>query len=225
LESLRELAKNQSGFGGDLRFGETGAGAGLKGADKICATIADKSMPGASAKQWRAFLSAADDGTGKVVNAIERIGAGPWYDRTGRLVAKTTADLKSARPKGADTTIINDLPNEFGVPNHDPDGKGKVDNHHVLTGSNDTGMYMGVATATCKDWTSAVGADGKPRVGLSWPRGTSTTGSSAHWISAMNESGCAPGVSLIEMGGPDPSNPTVGSGGGYGAIYCFALTP
>jgi hypothetical protein len=32
-------------------------------------------------------------------------------------------------------------------------------------------------------------------------------------------------VSLIEMGPPILSNPTVGSGGGYGGFYCFALTP
>ena len=36
-----------------------GPGAGLRGADIICAEIAERSMPGASAKQWRAFLSAA----------------------------------------------------------------------------------------------------------------------------------------------------------------------
>src|SRR5690606_18604670 len=57
LESLRKLSKSQKGFGGDLRFGETGEGAGLRGADKICSTIAEMSMPGSSAKQWRAFLS------------------------------------------------------------------------------------------------------------------------------------------------------------------------
>jgi hypothetical protein len=33
------------------------------------------------------------------------------------------------------------------------------------------------------------------------------------------------GVSLVEMGPPDPNIPTVGSGGGYGGIYCFALSP
>jgi hypothetical protein len=36
---------------------------------------------------------------------------------------------------------------------------------------------------------------------------------------------CLFGCSADEMGGPNNSNPTVGSGGGYGAIYCFALTP
>jgi hypothetical protein len=37
LASLRKLSKSQSGFGGDLTYGETGEGAGLRGADKICA--------------------------------------------------------------------------------------------------------------------------------------------------------------------------------------------
>jgi hypothetical protein len=47
----------------------------------------------------------------------------------------------------------------------------------------------------------------------------------ANWMSALDEAGCAAGASLVEMGPPDSSNPTVGSGGGYGAIYCFALEP
>jgi hypothetical protein len=49
--------------------------------------------------------------------------------------------------------------------------------------------------------------------------------SGANWMSALNEAGCAPGASLVEMGGPKADNPTVGSGGGYGAIYCLALEP
>jgi hypothetical protein len=221
LEALRKLSKSQEGFGGDLRYGETGANAGLRGADKICTEIAESSMPGSGAKQWRAFLSATDDGTGKPVHAIERIGQGPWYDRLGRLVAMNLTDLNNDRPKGADPAIINDFPNETGTPNHDPDGTGQVDNHDMLTGSTNKGMLYGDAKATCKDWTSAVGADGKPRVGHSWPR----QGSGVNWMSCLNEAGCAPGVSLIEMGPPDPSMPTVGSGGGYGGFYCFALSP
>ena len=46
-----------------------------------------------------------------------------------------------------------------------------------------------------------------------------------NWMSSLTEAGCAAGASLVEMGGPIASNPTVGSGGGYGGIYCFALTP
>src|SRR5690349_17433712 len=41
LKAMQDLSKNPLGFGGDLRFGETGLGAGLRGADKICATVAE----------------------------------------------------------------------------------------------------------------------------------------------------------------------------------------
>jgi hypothetical protein len=44
-------------------------------------------------------------------------------------------------------------------------------------------------------------------------------------MSALDESGCAPGVNLVDMGGPIKGSTTVGSGGGYGGIYCFALVP
>lgn len=43
-------------------------------------------------------------------------------------------------------------------------------------------------------------------------------------MSALDESGCAPGVNLVQNGGPGKDG-TVGSGGGYGGWYCFALTP
>jgi hypothetical protein len=49
-------------------------------------------------------------------------------------------------------------------------------------------------------------------------------GSMCNWMSALDEAGCAPGVNLIQNGGPG-NDGTVGSGGGYGAWYCFALTP
>jgi hypothetical protein len=50
-------------------------------------------------------------------------------------------------------------------------------------------------------------------------------GSGENWMSALDEAGCAPGINLIETGPPNPANPTVGSGGGYGGIYCLAVTP
>jgi hypothetical protein len=225
---MQELSGNQLGFGGDLRFGESGAGAGLRGADKICATIAEKSMPGSATKQWRAFLSATAGEDGSPVNAIDRVGDGPWYDRLGRLVANTKANLLFNRPQGADPAIINDLPNEEGVPNHQPDpNQPEVDNHHMLTGSNAQGTLYS-ATSTCKDWTSGLGniqMEGKPRVGLSWPRPFGSGNESKNWISALLEAGCAPGVNLQQTGGPSPNDVHVGSGGGYGGIYCFALTP
>ena len=229
LRALRELSGSQNGFGGDLRFGETGPGAGLRGADKICATIADRSMPGASAKQWRAFLSASNDGNGNVVHAIDRIGPGPWYDRLGRLLAPDKASLMGIRPVGGDPTIKNDFPNEDGVFNHNPDGTGQVDNHDMLTGTNLQGrleLVNGQNLRTCLDWTAATGnktTEGSPRVGHSWPRGE--TGQINSWMSSLIESGCRAGINLIETGPPNPNDNTVGSGGGYGGFYCFALVP
>jgi hypothetical protein len=274
--AMKKLSGSEAGFGGDLRYGEAD---GLAGADKICREIAEGSLAGSGKKTWRAFLSVTQGSDGNPVHAIDRIGDGPWYDRLGRVVAETRADLMNARPLGADPLIANDLPNEDGVPNHSPDGD-EVDNHDVLTGSDSEGLLYGDDwAATCHDWTSVVGTDGRPRVGHSWPRGfgdfmfgdggvppfpgmagpgapggpppgagfppfpgdggippflldggfgalfgdggidfASFDGNS--WISALDEAGCAPGASLVEMGPPNPNNPTVGSGGGYGAIYC-----
>jgi Collagen triple helix repeat (20 copies) len=231
IKAMRDLSKNQQGFGGNLSFGETGAGAGLRGADKICSTIAEKSLPGSGQKQWRAFLSAVAGENGSQVNAIDRIGNGPWYDRLGRTFALTKADLLFDRPHNGDPAIVNDFPNEDGVPNHAPDpGQPAVDNHDTLTGTNNQGTLYG-PTATCKDWTGSTGSEGKPRVGHTWPRnfggggrdGGGTNG--ANWMSALDESGCAPGINLVDMGGPMMGSNTVGSGGGYGGIYCFALVP
>lgn len=249
---LQRLAKDfglpnngTDGFGGDLRYGETGPGAGLRGADKICATLAEASMPGAGAKGWRAFLSASDDGTGKPVNAIDRVGTGPWYDRLGRLFGNTVADIAQERPTMADATIKNDFPNEDGVPNHRPDPNvPEVDNHDMLTGSDETGKLLD-NTSNCLNWTSAMGdtaKEGKPRVGHSWPRttgpggggggfpmgaggGSSAFGNMNNWMSALTESGCKAGANLKEQGGPMATAVTVGSGGGYGGFYCFALKP
>lgn len=238
LRALQELSDNEQGFGGDLRFGERGPGAGLRGADLICATIAEQSMPGAANKQWRAFLSATDDGAGSPVAAIDRVGEGPWYDRLGRTFALTKADLLTERPTNIDPAIKDDFPNEDGVPNHQPDPtQPEVDNHDTLTGTNEFGELYS-PTATCLDWTSSLGdsaIDGLPRVGHMWPRYGGPPGGGgggpggdinpANWMSSLDESGCAPGVNLLETGPPDFNQNTVGSGGGYGAFYCFALYP
>ncbi|NOU30051.1 MAG: hypothetical protein HOO96_19275 [Polyangiaceae bacterium] len=240
--AIQDLSGSAQGFGGDLRFGETGAGAGLRGADKICAAAAERSLPGAGAKPWRAFLSAAAGEDGKQVNAIDRVGEGPWYDRLGRVLALKKADLLADRPTSADAAIKDDFPNEDGVPNHAPDPvKGAVDNHDMLTGTGTDGKLY-AANATCLDWTSATGnktTEGQPRVGHSWPRsggpggggpggggpGGGGIGSGANWMSSLTESGCAPGVNLVEQGGPKANEATVGSGGGYGGFYCFSLVP
>lgn len=218
--ALQRLSGTANGFGGDLRYGETGPGAGLRGADKLCTQIAETSMPGSGAKGWRAFLSADLGEDGNPVDAKDRIGQGPWYDRQGRLFAMTLANALTTRPTGCNPTICNDFPNEDGVPNHAPDGT-LVDNHDILTGTDTRGMR--IAGQNCLSWTSSsldTTLTGRPRVGHSWP-----AMSGQNWMSALNEAGCGAGVNLVEMGPPNLSIKTVGSGGGYGGFYCFALTP
>jgi hypothetical protein len=214
LESMRALSQNDNGFGGDLRYGEAD---GLSGADKICAEIAELSMPGAASKQWRAFMSTAAGGPdGGPVHAIERIGEGPWYDRLGRLVAEDLEGLLGERPAG-DAEVVDDLPNELGEPNSFAGGV-EMDNHDTLTASDETGHYD--EGGTCDDWTSTTSTE-SPMAGHSWP-----ARSGQHWITAHGVAGCAPSVvdgqgsfGMGEEGGG------VGDGGGYGGIYCFALNP
>ena len=199
LEAIRRESKNQNGYGGNL--------GGLAGADAICTRIAEAAVPGSGAKGWKAFLSTS------TVNAIERIGTGPWYDRNDKLVASDRAGLLQERPSGS--TTVNDLPNELGVPNRAGSGTGMDDNHDTITGSNTQGKWDG--GGTCSDWTSATGSDG-PRVGHSWP-----AQSGKSWIEAHTAPGCEPSVALVQTGGGTGNG--IGNGGGYGGFYCFALKP
>lgn len=222
LEIMRELSGSQDGFGGDL--------GGLEGADSICQQAAER--VGFGAKTWRAFLSATDGGDGQPVHAIDRVGEGPWYDRNGRLVAEDISGLLNERPAG-DPQTVNDLPNEHG------EGlKQFGDTHDIITGTNAQGQLDATdASGTCNDWTSTTvvpsggsstggggrrgrGGDGGGgvRLGHSWP-----ANSGMNWMTAHTSSSCAAGVNLAQTGGGDGSS--IGSGGGYGGIYCFALTP
>ncbi|MBN1577745.1 MAG: carboxypeptidase regulatory-like domain-containing protein [Chitinispirillaceae bacterium] len=225
LKGLQTLSGSDKGFGGDLRFGKTGQGAGLLGADSICSCLAERSMKGASAKQWRAFLSVAKGPDGTQVNAIDRIGTGPWYDRRGRVVANKLSDLLNDRPSSADPAIKNDLPNEDGIPNRSPEGT-RVDNHLTITGSGTNGKLYS-SNSTCNDWTATTGKGGsKPRSGMSWPQDFGGFGGMKNWISVWDQSGCEAGTDLTDasMGGL-PNVYTIGNGGGYGGFYCFALIP
>jgi hypothetical protein len=226
LKAMQDFSGSQDGFGGDLRFGETGAGAGLRGADKLCATIAERSLRHSYVKGWRAFLSVKSGPDGVQVDAIDRLGPGPWYDRIGRVLAPTKADLLSStgRPSNGDATIRTDFPNEDGVLNQRPDPtQPAVDNHHFLTGSSTAGTLYNpnsTTSTTCADWSTKEPVVGiRPRTGWSW-----SAQGRVNWISGTDEGGCGAGVYLIQSGGAQPNNPIVGSGGGYGGIYCFALT-
>jgi hypothetical protein len=90
----------------------------------------------------------------------------------------------------------------------------------LVAGDACTALLMGMdVSGKCSDFNGSLfcAPSGGP--------GGSMDGSMANWMSSLDESGCAPGVNLVEMGPPQESSTTVGSGGGYGGIYCFALTP
>ncbi len=205
------------GFGGD--FG------GISGADEICQQIGGAT--GHGDKTWRAFLSASDDGSGNPVDAIDRIGTGPWYDANGRLIASNLAGLAGERPDG-DAQTVDDLPDECGIPL-----SALGDSHDVVTGSDSSGrLYDASGDATCNNWTSsdgAVGSNGMLMIGHSFPReggpggpgGPGGGGSEgANWVSDHVTRGCGKGANLIQDG--PGSGTCIGCGGGYGAIYCFA---
>jgi hypothetical protein len=222
MAGLLRLAGSPNGFGGDLRFGKAD---GLAGADEICRQLAESAYAGAGCKTWRAFLSVTKGPAGTPVNAADRVGSGPWYDRVDRLVAMTKDDLLQPRPRGADPAIINDLPNEHGVPNHNPDGKGNVDNHTTLTGTGAAGVLFSTDWGfTCHDWTSKVGTDGTPKIGFSWRGGAGAVTGSSWYSGQFNEAGCADYINITDEMGPDQLNKRgVGSQGGYGGFYCLAL--
>jgi hypothetical protein len=178
-------------------------------------------MAGAGQKKWRAFLSVTAAAPGGPINARDRIGQGPWYDAKGRLISNDLAGLfAGARPAG-EATVVNDLPNEMGQPNHyvGPNGLQTtvVDNHDTLTGSDTQGRLRATTAAdTCSDWTSTTG--GRPWIGHSWPR---SANNGTQWASDHQVPGCTAGVDKT-LGGSGNGN-CIGCSGGFGGFFCFAV--
>lgn len=233
LAAVRALSGSQDGFGGDLRFGETGPNPGLAGADKICAAAAERGWPGTGAKAWRAFLSTKAGGpNGGPVHARDRVGTGPWRDAMGRLVASNLTQLLMPRPGDAAPAIKDNLPNECGILHGQDDGCTSsticADYHQVMTGTGADGrLYTGngispmfaTKDATCNDWTTTSASDTYwPWCGHSWSRPGAST-SFNNWMASYNDAGCRPCVT--QGGGVNASLHCVGSAGGYGGFYCL----
>jgi len=217
------------GYGGN--FG------GLAGADEICSMLARRSNPG-DAKVWRAFLSGSGTTGSLRVDAIGRVGPGPWYDYNGVLLARNMQGLlpdAEGRPSDARPPLRRMFADENGEDVRPPG----QDNHDTLTGSDGCGQLYddGAAgrIATCEDWTSKTlhgrqanlaGEGGQVPVGHSWPREFGFGGDSAigaRWISDHTINGCEPGYQVNPGLGPPDGDYRVGAGGGFGGIYCFAL--
>lgn len=209
---IQELSGSDDGFGGDLRY--NGAATGLEGADALCQEMARRVCHGH--KTWKAFLSTS------TVDAIDRIGDGPWYDYAGNLVANDTSGLTSGnRPAGGccNSGTYDELGTfHDGTTDVNNDGEDD-DDHDTMTATQSDGTYNGFS---CSDWTSTTaqpsgGGQGSGiMMGHSWP-----AQSGQSWVEAHAGHGCAAGTNFIQDG-PGDGN-TVGGGGGYGGFYCFAI--
>ena len=108
---------------------------GLAGADAHCAALAEAA--GTTGKTWHAYLSTNGPGG---VNAKDRIGAGPWYNSKGTLVARSVEHLHYSNTL---MTKQNSLTENKGVVN----GVGDTPNQHdILTGTNADGT---ASESTC----------------------------------------------------------------------------
>ncbi len=163
---------------------------GLAGADAHCQKLARAA--GAGGKTWRAYLSSG------AVNARDRIGAGPWHNAKGVMIAKDLAELHGDANKIDRKTGLSE---SGGVVN----GRGDSPNmHDILTGSNADGTA--IADKTCDDWTN--NGAGSAFLGHHDRKGLRDDAPSKSWNSSHPSRGC----------GQDALRST----GGNGLFYCFA---
>jgi hypothetical protein len=163
---------------------------GLDGADAHCMKLAEAA--GSTGKTWRAYLSAEG------VNAKDRIGAGPWQNFKGDVIATDVANLHSDANNLTKATALSETGTEI-------KGRGDEPNQHdVLTGSNEDGTLA--AGQTCGDWT--LNGEGSAIVGHSDRMGPETLPTGTSWNAAHPSRGCS-------------QENLVGTGGA-GLLYCFA---
>jgi len=196
---------------GSMSFFVTSAGSGkgadlggLAGADAHCQRLA--SAAGAGSKTWRAYLSTPPtmpSGTSTGVaatNARDRIGAGPWFNAKGMLIARNVDHLHNGNHISKETALdergnlvkgLGDAPNQ----------------HDMLTGSRADGTAFAPQTdTTCRSWTSST--DGSAIVGHHDRIGPMPENWAKSWNFSHQSAGCSQ-EALIRTGGS-------------GRFYCFA---
>jgi len=185
-----------SGKGADL--------GGLAGADQRCQQLAQAA--GAGSKTWRAYLSTQAAGGQQAVNARDRIGAGPWQNAKGQVVAKDVNDLHSANVNLTKATALDEKGNP--IP-----GRGSNPNKHdALTGSTMEGRaYPAGEDRTCGNWTSST--RGSAMLGHIDREGLSETVEAKSWNASHPSRGNDGGCSQADLR----------STGGAGLLYCFAI--
>jgi hypothetical protein len=185
-----------SGKGADL--------GGLAGADAHCQKLA--TAAGAGSKAWRAYLSVpgafpSATAPGKPsIHARDRIGAGPWFNAKGDLIARDLTHLHNGNNLNKNTAL-----DEKGAV---VSGRGdKVNEHDMLTGSRADGTAFAPQTdTTCKAWTSST--DGSAILGHHDRIGPLPENWATSWNFSHQSAGCSQ-EALIRTGGA-------------GRFYCFA---
>ena len=213
-----QAAQPMSFFITSVGKGDVGNLGGLAGADAHCAELAKASgAPVAAGRTWRAYLSATAANGQPAVNARDRIGAGPWHNARGTVIANNVADLHGDVERDRNQiTKANALTEKGGTVN----GVGDTPNQHdILTGSDSHGRAVaGALDTTCSNWTSnAAQPAGQP----AGPGAPNTSGPGANvghhdrqgggntsWNNAHRSRGC--------------SQENLVATGGAGYLYCFA---
>lgn len=183
------------GKGGDL--------GGIEGADRHCAALAQAA--GATGKTWHAYLSTQAEGGKAAINAKDRIGAGPWTNAKGVVIAKSVADLHSASNNPTKATALSEKGDEISGVGDRPT------RHDILTGSQPDGTaFPPGEDRTCKNWTSST--QGSAMLGHHDRRGLRDDEPSKSWNTAHPSRGPGGGCTQDDLK----------STGGDGLLYCFA---
>jgi hypothetical protein len=176
---------------------------GLEGADRQCQTLAQAA--GAGGKTWRAYLSTQAVDGATAVNARDRIGAGPWQNFKGEVIAKGVDELHGDQNKLSIETALTERGTMVA-------GRGYTPNYHdVLTGSQPDGRaFPPNEDRTCRNWSSST--TGAAMVGHHDRKGVRDDAESKSWNSSHPSRGPDGGCSQNDLR----------STGGNGLLYCFA---
>lgn len=189
--AVAQDAANMSFFITSTGVGDGANLGGLAGADAHCMKLAEAA--GSTGHTWVAYLSA--EGT----NAKDRIGAGPWQNFKGDVIATDLANLHSDANNITKETALTETGAIVNGRGDDPN------QHDILTGSNADGTLA--AGQTCGDWT--LNGEGTAMLGHSDRMGPDTLATGTSWNAAHGSRGC--------------SQDNLVSTGGAGLLYCFRV--
>jgi hypothetical protein len=173
---------------------------GLAGADKHCQSLA--AAAGAGGKTWHAYLSTQASGGEAAVDARDRIGAGPWQNAKGVVIAKSVDDLHGEGNRISKETALSEKGATI-------NGRGDSPNRHdILTGSMPDGRApAGGKDMTCGNWSQS--GEGAAIVGHHDRMGLRDDAPSRSWNSSHPSRGC--------------NQEALRASGGDGLLYCFAV--